>query len=171
MKLIGRKPRVDGPSIIPTTDRQKSDSDNCLVDDGHVIPTEDTSNEEATYEAPIEVISITCIFKKGMETLYRKMSKKKFNMAKQCLFNLNVELDLFDSHSKQKMDNDKYNSLNDLDQAFYLIDDIFDNYRLPGEIQIYEERHNTKIREHLGMIDFLNNLTWYQEILFSLGCL
>ena len=63
------------------------------------------------------------------------------------LYNLNLELDKYDNKNKNKFDQSIFESLDDPERCFYLIEDIFDNYRPKSMNQIYSTDETNKIHE------------------------
>jgi homoserine acetyltransferase len=110
-------------------------------------------------------------FKLGMKELYDKKSKKTYNYLKNCLLSLNRKLDEYDNANKNKRDKNTYKTMSNLKQSYFLVDDIFDNYRSSEKTQIYTTEQNIEIANTLSIINKLKDLSWFEEILFSLGLL
>lgn len=122
------------------------------------------------YVTPEEVLTIIEAFKNGVLALYNMWwPKKKYKHVKQELFKLNKTLDAYDSKYKNKLDKEIYDKLEDLKQSYFLIDDIFDKYRIKGAAQIYKKEETEDIHTALLIIRTLVNMKWYEDLLAIFG--
>ena len=110
-------------------------------------------------------------FNKGLNILYNNRNKGNFKTAKKWLFDLNKSLNKFDTNQKNHQDNVVYKKKSDLNQAYHLVYDIFDNFRFSDEIPIYTKEQTEDIFNTLKMIDSLVNLDCIKELLGLLECL
>lgn len=77
-------------------------------------------------------------------------------------------MDSYDSKQKNIEDKSKYESLKDLEQSYFIIDDILDNYRQSNLVQIYSTEHTKKIDDMLIYLKDKEDFGWIQNIIFSL---
>ena len=77
-------------------------------------------------------------------------------------------MDSYDSKQKNIEDKSKYESLKDLEQSYFIIDDILDNYRQSNLVQIYSTEHTKKIDDMLIYLKDIEDFGWIQNIIFSL---
>lgn len=77
-------------------------------------------------------------------------------------------MDSYDSKQKNIEDKSKYKSLKDLEQSYFIIDDILDNYRQSNLVQIHSTEHTKKIDDMLIYLKDIEDFGWIQNIIFSL---
>ncbi len=143
------------------------------VQQTEVNEQEEIEEQEETEEQviPQEIIDFKNKFISGMTALHKKWNKNKYNFMKNSLYELNEKLDEFDTDCKNKLDKEEYEKLGNLEQTIFLIGDIFDNYRLDLQEQVYPKELTTRINNSLININTLENITWLQELLFGLELL
>lgn len=121
------------------------------------------------YAVPKEITNMIDQFKEGISKLHGKLLKKKYRYIKETLLSLNNSLDKYDTKNKNQFDESNYNKLTDLDQCYYLVEDIFDNYRLQGTDAVYSSQETEEIHKCLKSLKIIVNMKWYDELFYSLG--
>lgn len=118
-----------------------------------------------------DIKKITAELKSNCKDLSGQFFKAKYKYIKRRLYELNKKLDQYDNPEKNKMDLQIYESLNDIKQCYYLIDDIFDNYRTSFEKQIYTLEQKNEILSTLETSATFLKMKFFEDLAFVFKCL